>query len=216
MTNNMKKIKSYARKVGKSLSKGANSLLDEILPKYQINPDQIPEMQNLHIEIGFGYGDHLYDLALNNPESNFLGAEVYLNGVCNLLKLCKKHPLNNIFVYPGDIDDILSNVKDNSVKEFYIFFPDPWPKTRQKKRRLLNTDRINIIQNKLETRGKMLFITDVENYFVEVKKILPYESYLVVNQDSFSENFINYKPTKYHQLALEESKSIFALTYTKK
>jgi len=115
MTKNREKIKSYSRKIGKNLTALSKSLLLETLPQYQVSVDNIRGMQNLNIEIGFGDGENVYNMATNDPEKNFLGIEVYLNGVCNLLKLCKERPLSNLFIHPQDADLLLNHLPDSFV-----------------------------------------------------------------------------------------------------
>ena len=215
MTNNIIKIKSYARRIGKSLSQTAVSLLDEILPLYALDINKLSSLQNIHVEIGFGYGEHLYAAALANPDKCFIGAEVYLNGICNLLKLCKNHPINNLFIYSGDINDILYSIRDNSVEAFYVFFPDPWTKKRYNKRRLLNYERFGIIEQKLNVLGVLKFITDIESYFINVISMMPQDKVVLVNNINLSTYFTGYCPTKYHKIALMEERKIFALVYKK-
>jgi tRNA (guanine-N7-)-methyltransferase len=215
MTNNRTKIKSYSRKIGKNLTDLSKSLLSDILPQYQIDVDNLINLANLSVEIGFGDGQNLYNMARNNPEKNFLGIEAYLNGVCNLLKMCKVEPLSNLFIYPEDADLILEHLPDNCIEAFYVFFPDPLPKLRQNKRRFLNSERIDIMKRKLKLLGKINFITDVKGYFTTVLKILGNACCESININKLNEYFSGYKPTKYHQKALLNGNSIFALTYTK-
>lgn len=164
----MRKIKSYARTVGKRLSNMCRSLIQNVLPKYQIDDKKLATLSNLHIEIGFGSGDFIYNMALANPHQNFLGAEVYMNGICSLLKLCQKQPLDNLFIYSNDADHLLEKLLDQSVDGFYVFFPDPWPKKRHNKRRLINKMRLELFFKKLKEAGTFKFITDIEDYFKQV------------------------------------------------
>jgi release factor glutamine methyltransferase len=211
----MRKIKSYSRIIGKSLSKSAKQLIENALPQYQINEEQIPILHNLHVEIGFGDGDNLHALATNNPLHNFLGIEVYLNGVCNLLKLCEANKLKNLFIYPDDADLLLHKIPDNFVKAFFILFPDPWTKNRHTKRRLLNQERIELLIRKLEPSGIIRFITDVENYFIQVKALFLEQPLLDLVCNDVNGFEAKYSPTKYHQKALIEEKQIFVLTAKK-
>ncbi len=203
--NNMKKIKSYARTIGKSLSSSSKVLLRDVLPEYNIPIDELAKLENLNIEIGFGDGEHLYNLAINNPEDNFLGVEVYLNGVCNLLKSCiVKKPLN-LWIYPNDADLLLEHVPDEFVKAVYVLFPDPWPKLKHNKRRFLNLERINLIVRKLRPQGVFTFVTDVEEYFEQVNSLLLTNPLLKLTQVAENFEFL----TKYHKKALDQGKKIF-------
>jgi len=230
----MRKIKSYARTVGKGLSKLCQSLIQNTLPKYKINDTQLITLPNLHIEIGFGSGDFIYDMALTNPDQNFLGAEVYMNGVCNLLKLCQKQPLNNLFIHPGDADQLLEKLEDSSVDSFYIFFPDPWPKKRHQKRRFVNKTRLDLLFTKLKKSGTFKFITDIEDYFKQVledisgysllhkKEIYTFDNKIIAKEINEVDKILLNQSlgtemqnsqlyfTKYCNKALKEGRSIFS------
>lgn len=216
MTNNTWQIKSYSRTIGKNLTVLARSLLQEQLPLYHINNHNLTLLDNLHVEIGCGDGAHIYNMALGNPDANFLAIEAYLNGICNLLKLCASKPLKNLFIYPGDADLILPTLANNSVKVFYIFFPDPWPKTKQQKRRFLNRQRIDIIKEKLCNLGHLKFITDVKGYFTTVIENLEKNFLTEIESHNFDNYFEGYSPTKYHQKALSSGAKIFAMVYQKR
>jgi tRNA (guanine-N(7)-)-methyltransferase len=209
----MRKIKSYARIIGKSLSFSRKMLLENVLPEYQIDQSKIANLQNLHMEIGFGDGQYLYDLAINNPQHNFLGIEVYLNGVCNLLKACGLNRPKNLFIYPGDADLILELIPDDFICAFYILFPDPWPKPRQQKRRFLNQQRIELMIAKLKPSGVLKFATDVESYFTQVETLLSDQAVLQL-QNGHINNFENL--SKYHQKAVNLKKKIYTLCAIKK
>ncbi|AVP87585.1 hypothetical protein phytr_6440 [Candidatus Phycorickettsia trachydisci] len=231
----MRKIKSYARTVGKGLSNLCQSLIQNILPKYQIDKEKLTSLPNLHIEIGFGSGDFIYNMALANPHQNFLGIEVYMNGVCNLLKLCQKQPLDNLFIYPGDADHILESLPNNFVDAFYVFFPDPWPKKRHNKRRLVNKNRLSIFFTKLKDSGIFKFVTDIKDYFDQViedvgeqsllhkKEIFNFNNKIIVKKTNKADKMSLDQPldikiqtqqlyfTKYCNKALKEGRSVFSL-----
>jgi tRNA (guanine-N(7)-)-methyltransferase len=208
----MRKIKSYARTIGKGLSSLQRGLLEDVLPEYQIDLSKIATLENLHIEIGFGDGYHLLDLAINNPQHNFLGIEVYLNGVCNLLKACESKNLKNLFIYPDDADLILGSIPDNLIHAFYVLFPDPWPKARHQKRRFINAQRIELIINKLVPLGTFRFATDVESYFTQVENlILDHKLLQLQNHNPNSLTLF----TKYHQKALNLKKKIYIVNFIK-
>lgn len=216
MDNNVKKIKTYSRKVGKRLTDLAKSLLLEYLPIYEIDYNTLQLLDNLHVEIGFGDGVNLYNMAVNNPEKNFLGIEAYTNGVCNLLKLCKVQSVKNLFIYLGDADVILDRIPEQFVDAFYILFPDPWPKLRQNKRRFLNNQRLGLLKSKLKNTGSIRFITDITNYFSNVLQILEEINCIIFDETNFHNLCSDYIITKYHQKALLAQRSSKGLLYTKK
>ncbi|NRB10466.1 MAG: tRNA (guanosine(46)-N7)-methyltransferase TrmB [Rickettsiaceae bacterium] len=161
------------------------------------------------MEVGFGMGEHFADLITNNPNSLFIGVEVYLNGVANLLKMVKEKLVTNFLLWPDDLDLMLNELPDNLLDGIYILFPDPWPKRRYQKRRIINQVRLDIFKQKLKLGGFINFASDIEDYFKEVKNLFSQGQEITINNDDFSQAFdTNYKPTKYHQKALLEGREV--------
>lgn len=117
------------------------------------------------IEIGFGMGDATAELAQANPNINYLGIEVHKPGVGKLLGEIKKRDLKNLYIIEYDALDVLEYmVGDNCVNGFHIFFPDPWPKKRHHKRRLVQRPKTDLFTQKLAPGGYIYFVTDIEEY----------------------------------------------------
>ena len=117
------------------------------------------------IEIGFGMGDATAELAQANPNINYLGIEVHKPGVGKLLGEIKKRDLKNLYIIEYDALDVLEYmVGDNCVNGFHIFFPDPWPKKRHHKRRLVQRPKTDLFAQKLAPGGYLYFVTDIEEY----------------------------------------------------
>ena len=117
------------------------------------------------IEIGFGMGDATAELAQANPNINYLGIEVHKPGVGKLLGEIKKRDLKNLYIIEYDALDVLEYmVGDNCVNGFHIFFPDPWPKKRHHKRRLVQRPKTDLFAQKLAPGGYIYFVTDIEEY----------------------------------------------------
>ena len=115
------------------------------------------------IEIGFGMGDATAELAQANPNINYLGIEVHKPGVGKLLGEIKKRDLKNLYIIEYDALDVLEYmVGDNCVNGFHIFFPDPWPKKRHHKRRLVQRPKTDLFAQKLAPGGYLYFVTDIE------------------------------------------------------
>lgn len=117
------------------------------------------------IEIGFGMGDSTARIAANNPNINYLGIEVFLYGFSKLLSNIANRHLNNIKIMRFNAVDVLNDmIPDSSVEGFHIFFPDPWPKKRHNKRRLVTRPFTNLLSAKLEQGGYIYCVTDWEDY----------------------------------------------------
>lgn len=117
------------------------------------------------LEIGFGMGQSLLADAIANPEKNFIGIEVHTPGIGALLLAATQQKINNLRVFNGDALIVLNQyIRDGSLSKIQIFFPDPWPKLRHQKRRLIQTDFVNLLVSKLKNRGYLHLATDWPDY----------------------------------------------------
>ena len=116
------------------------------------------------IEIGFGSGSATAQIAGQNPDKNYLGIEVYKAGIGKLLWEIEKHGLENIRIIEGDAAEIISCLPKEAASGFHVFFPDPWPKKRHHKRRLITRPFTDALCNCLEPNGYVYMATDWEDY----------------------------------------------------
>jgi len=172
MEKTIRKIQSFVRRSGR-LTEGQKSGLNELwsdfgidLPEGKIDLTSLfAKQQPTVLEIGFGNGDSLLEMAINTPNQNFLGIEVYEAGVGRLINEANKHQLTNLKIIKADAVEVLKyHIKDNSFETFQLFFPDPWHKKKHHKRRIVQTDFLNLISNKLQNGGTIHMATDWENY----------------------------------------------------
>ena len=124
------------------------------------------------LEIGFGNGQHLVGLAQRNREAQIYGVELYKAGIVKVLKEIGQKDLQNLKVLCKDAREVLDSLKEKIVSEMYILFPDPWPKVRHHKRRLLQKDFIKQCVKILNDDGILYIATDWENYAEEIEKSL--------------------------------------------
>jgi tRNA (guanine-N7-)-methyltransferase len=125
------------------------------------------------LEIGFGMGKSLLLMAATHPQHQFIGIEVYKPGVGTLLAGLQEQQLENVRVFCADAIQILSTcIPDVTLDTVNIFFPDPWPKTRHRKRRLIQTEFINLIAQKLKTNGHLHLATDWQDYATHMMRVL--------------------------------------------
>lgn len=117
------------------------------------------------LEIGFGMGQSLVALAKENPDKNYLGIEVHRPGVGSLLISLAEQEVNNVRIIMADAKDILQHhIPPASLAAVLLFFPDPWPKKRHQKRRLVQPDFVECVASKLKSGGYFHMATDWENY----------------------------------------------------
>ena len=157
-------FKNYFSSRNRSLTKDQKSILDSYQKKVSLESfyelEQLDEYKYISLEIGFGTGDILLHNALNFPENLFVGIEYYKKGIAQLLLNIEKHNLKNIRLFYGDAFDYLKLAKTNYLNEILIMFPDPWPKRKHWKRRIISKDSVNEISRILKSNGKALFFTD--------------------------------------------------------
>ena len=168
----MRRIRSFVRREGR-LTKGQHRALEELFPRYGINLQQgILYLDALFgrqafrvLEIGFGNGASLTEMATKHPENDYLGIEVHRPGVGNLLLQIEKLELNNIRVSNDDAVEVLEQqIPDASLDAVYLFFPDPWHKKKHHKRRIVQPAFAQLLRRKLKTGGIFHMATDWENY----------------------------------------------------
>lgn len=167
-----KKILSFVKRNSRKLSLKKQALLKNILPKYEISSEfnngilkNIIEQKKIcNLEIGYGAGEHLAFQAQNNPNHNFIGCEPFLSGTTKLLNRIVELKLNNIFIYQCDAIRLLEYLPDNFLSKIYILFPDPWPKNRHHKRRIINENNLALYAQKLKSQGLLRIATDHEEY----------------------------------------------------
>ena len=180
------KPKFYGRRQGRKIRKAKSGLLDRFLPSININEtDEINQqmfgtnIDEVYLEIGFGNGEHLAGQALNNKSTGFIGAEVFKNGVANLLTLItgikenadmpeeiKLLPerVDNIRVWSDDVRILFSKIPDNFLSKIFLLFPDPWPKKRHESRRFINSENLKEIARILKKGGILRVATDHKIY----------------------------------------------------
>jgi len=173
-------IRSFVRREGR-LTKGQQRALNELWDQFGINND--PSALDLDkvfdrnasriLEIGFGNGYSLAQMAKSNPDKDYLGVDVHRPGVGALLLLIEGHDLNNIRLICDDAVDVLKHrLADNSLDRAQIFFPDPWHKKRHHKRRIIQPDFAALIAKKLKPGGILHLATDWEDYAIHMTEVL--------------------------------------------
>ena len=169
----LRTIRSFVRRSGR-VTTAQKRAWDNYWIVYGINPEiGSPDLSTLFenknqrfvLEIGFGDGENLIDCANNDPYSNFVGIEVYPSGIGQCLINANKFDLKNLRLFCDDAVDVLNKqIANESLDVINIFFPDPWPKKRHHKRRLISKDFILLIEPKLKPNGLIHVCTDWVDY----------------------------------------------------
>jgi len=136
-------------------------------PKMEIGADPLEGLSDYNkvwLEIGFGGAEHLLWQAKANPDVAVLGAEPYLNGVAKAVLGAAEDNLENIRLHHGDMREILKTLKPNTLDRVFILFPDPWPKTRHNKRRIITNEFVTTLHALLKPGGQLRFASDINDY----------------------------------------------------
>ncbi len=146
--------------------------------------DQLRSASFVGLEIGFGMGDSLIDIAKNNPDQLWLGIEVYEIGVSSVIRRAKEQNITNIIVLVGDATVLLADKEAYDLFDHVrVFFPDPWPKKRHQKRRLLQKEFIDHLTSLMAINGVVHIATDNLDYAQGCKLLLAASEQLVVQTE---------------------------------
>ena len=161
----------YGRSSGHKLRKSQQELLERLLPQIEVPGDGeitatrlFGEDRPLHFEIGFGSGEHLADRADMLPDHGFIGAEPFVNGVATALGHIRDKHLANVRLWRGDALEVLQRIPDGSLSFLYLLHPDPWPKSRHAKRRMVSDRPVELFAAKLKRDGEFRLATDDSTY----------------------------------------------------
>ena len=174
----IKSVKSFVRRSGRSTQSQKNALQDHS-SKYLLDTNNTStnlkscfdlKQHGVVIEIGFGDGTVLIESALKNPNKNFIGIEVYDSGLGQCLNEINKHKIKNIRLIYGDAVEVFEQfITKKSVEKINILFPDPWPKKRHRKRRLINKRFLALLSKSLINKGIINISTDWEDYAQQIE-----------------------------------------------
>jgi tRNA (guanine-N7-)-methyltransferase len=174
-----RRIRSFVRREGR-LTAGQQKALDDLWPRcglsadVKLNPTQtFGRSAPLTLEIGFGNGSSLARMAADDPQSDFIGIEVHRPGVGHLLIELDRLALDNVRIFRHDAVEVLDRcIPDACLDRVLLFFPDPWPKRKHHKRRILQPAFVDKIARKLKTGGLLHMATDWEPYAEHMLKVM--------------------------------------------
>ncbi len=168
--------KFYGRRQGRPLTDSRLEVLDRILPRISLPADQLTRRADtspsqwfassnnpIVMEIGFGNGEHLAEIIRRHPENNYIGAEPFINGMAAFLKEIESLSKGNIRVHMDDAMQIVHSLEDSSLSGMYVLNPDPWPKKRHHKRRIIGPENLDEFARVLKPGADLIMTTDVDD-----------------------------------------------------
>jgi tRNA (guanine-N7-)-methyltransferase len=206
-------VRTY--KVRRRVTTGQADALTRLLPAYGVAPGQpldpvrvFGRQAPLVVEIGSGMGEATAAMAAADPARDVLAVEVHTPGLGNLLRLVEAAGLSNVRVLEADAREVLRDLlPDGCLDEVRVFFPDPWPKARHTKRRLVTTEFADLVAQRLRPGGHLHVATDWASYADQVLAVLePHPAFEVVSRDRGA------RPrTRFEERGLEAGREVFDL-----
>jgi len=221
----LRKIRSFIRRQGR-LTSAQEYALTHYWDTYCLDSTQSHDFKKvfandtpLLLEIGFGNGEALAKMAADNLDKNFIGIEVHKPGIGHLLLLLQQQGLTNVRIFCDDAVDVLQKqFPDNSLSGLHLFFPDPWPKKKHHKRRIVNAEFAELLSRKLTQGGYFHAATDWQHYAEAMLAVLSAQPNLC--NTSLQQGFVS-RPdyrllTKFEQRGLRLGHGVWDLIFTKR
>jgi tRNA (guanine-N7-)-methyltransferase len=221
-------LRSYGRRKGKPLSARKERLLGELLPRLRLDLKKLPParladlfevpVKEVWLEIGFGSGEHLLWQAGHAAEIGFIGCEPFINGLASLLGAVETQDIKTVRVHGGDAREVLAWLPDRSIGRIFLLFPDPWPKKRQLKRRLLSVDTISELARLLRPGGELRFASDIGDYAAQALLLMRQSGafrWTAERATDWRERLPDWPETRYERKALVEGRSAYYLRFAR-
>jgi tRNA (guanine-N7-)-methyltransferase len=206
-------------------SRGQQRAYSELLPRFGVNYGAEPldftalfgRDAPVVVEVGFGMGDTTARIAAENPATNYLGIEVHAPGVGSLLKQLEEQSLTNVRVVTHDAVEVLRDmIPANSLAAIHVFFPDPWPKKRHHKRRLIQPAFAELAASRLAIGGHLHVATDWQEYAEQVLAVLSAVPLLSNTAEGFAARPATRPETKFERRGLKLGHGVWDLLFTRK
>lgn len=212
-------LRSYGRRRGRKLSDRQSRLMGDLLPRLKVDlvspaPADLramfpPSTREVWMEIGFGGGEHLLWQARANPDVGMIGCEPFEDGLVKVLTAIEEQGLANIRLWPDDARAVLRWLPPASIDRMFVLFPDPWPKKRHQKRRLLSAATLGLIARALKPGGELRIGTDIADYartiFMAVAES-PALRWTAARPDDWRRRPGDWPETRYEQKAIREGR----------
>lgn len=217
-------IRSFVRRNGR-ITQAQQRAVENLWPRYGLAAEGVLDLARIfardapcHLEIGFGMGHSLVEMARRHPENNYLGVDVYLPGIGSLLDSLDKAGLDNVRVLNVDAVEVLTqHLPEQALQCIYLFFPDPWPKKRHHKRRLVQADFARRVRRALAHGGMFHMATDWEEYALHMREVMEAAEgfYNPAGTGCFHPRPAQRPLTKFEQRGLRRGHAVYDLLYVK-
>lgn len=216
-------LRSFGR-LANRMSKQEQEALDLMLDEYAITledaktlKDDNPNSEFL-IEVGCGKGEQILHRAINNPEKQYIACEVFKNSLEKIAKEIKKHNIKNLKLYYEDARILLENLQADSVDTVMVLYPDPWPKSKHNKRRIVNQELLDLTYRIIKPEGKLILATDITDYALwMIQHVLNHGKFNTIAKypNEWCVEPDGWHTTSYEQKARKFGRSSWYLQFTK-
>lgn len=211
-TGKIAELRTFGRRKARPLSPRQARLLSEVYPRVAIAAGETPidaGARETWLELGFGGGEHLVWHAQRSPQVQFIGCEPFQDGVVKVLSEIEQFGLANIQLYEGDGRDILRRLPPAAIARAFILFPDPWPKRRHAKRRLITNATLDLLAKVLLPGAELRFATDIADYAdTALRAIIKHNGFTwpAMGPADWRERPADWPPTRYEEKAVREGR----------
>lgn len=216
----------HGRRLARPLTQRRKDLLEHLLPRLRIaipeagplDPRTLfdPPLRSIWLEIGFGGGEHLAAQAERHPEIGILGCEPFLNGLASLLTAIESKRLENVRLHPDDARLLMARLAPQSIGRCFILFPDPWPKLRHRKRRIVCTETLDWLATAMEDGAELRLGSDDPDYIEDMLETAgkhPAFRPVRVDPETSTTRPEDWPPTRYEEKALAKGATCRFLIY---
>lgn len=211
-------LRSYGRLKSRPIKPRQAALVESRLPDLRIPPGTVttatlmPSAREVWLEIGFGGGEHMAAQAARSPDVLILGAEPFQNGVASAVRHIDERGLANVRLLDGDVRELLPRLPDASLAQIFILFPDPWPKARHRKRRLVQPETVADLARVLSPGGRLRFASDWADYVdaaLECFEASPAFAWTATEADDWRKPPADHITTRYEEKRLGDCAPVF-------
>jgi tRNA (guanine-N7-)-methyltransferase len=223
-------IRFYGRRRGHKLRPGRQTLIDDLLPRLRLSPPPgggsldlqaaFPDpVTDIWLEVGFGAGEHLAQLAEAHPDIGFIGCEPFINGVASLLSRIEKNGLTNIRVFDDDARKLIPSLPDASIGRVFVLFSDPWPKKRHHRRRFISDQTLDDLARTLTDGGELRLASDHGGYISDILALVtrhPALSWQARSKKDWTEPPSDWIETRYEKKAQKQGDRPLYLRFSRR
>lgn len=220
-----RELRSFGRRRGRKPSPRQQRLLEDLLPRFEIDPARPASMASLAapgnevwLEIGFGGGEHLVWQATHHPAVTLLGCEPFEDGVVKVLSEIEQRSIGNIRIFPDDVRPLLRALPRASIGRVFVLFPDPWPKRKHVKRRLVSAALLDLLAVVMRPGAELRLATDIGDYArTMLMALIAHKAFVWTAErpGDWRQRPADWPQTRYEQKALREGRRGYFLRFVR-